>query len=68
MTQRMVVRLIHSSHWNCVSFYSYNYLSQWDSSCPVKYKIGLVRCLVNRAFRICSDVKLDGDLELLRAD
>ena len=38
---------------------------QWDSHCPVKYKVGLVRCLVNRALRICSDGKLN-ELEFLK--
>ena len=32
---------------------------QWDSYCPVKYKVGLVSCLVNRALHICSDAKLN---------
>ena len=32
---------------------------QWDSYCPVKYKVGLVCCLVNRALHICSDAKLN---------
>ena len=27
---------------------------QWESYCPVKYKVGLVKCLVDRARRICS--------------
>ena len=31
---------------------------QWDAYCPVKYKVGLVRCLVNRAKRICSETTL----------
>ena len=39
---------------------------QWDSFCPVKYKIGLIRCLVNRALRICSVEKLSGELDFLR--
>ena len=39
---------------------------QWDSFCPVKYKVGLVRCLVNRAFRICSNAKLNNELEFLK--
>ena len=39
---------------------------QWDSYCPVKYKVGLVRCLVNRALRICSDAKLNDELEFLK--
>ena len=39
---------------------------QWDSYCPVKYKVGLVRCLVNKPLRICSDAKLNDELEFLR--
>ena len=39
---------------------------QWDSFCLVKYKIGLIRCLVNRALRICSVEKLSGELDFLR--
>ena len=39
---------------------------QWDSYCPVKYKVGLVRCVVNRALRICSDAKLKDELEFLK--
>ena len=39
---------------------------QFDSFCPVKYKIGLIRCLVNRALRICSVEKLSGELDFLR--
>ena len=39
---------------------------QWDSYCPVKYKVGLVGCLVNRALRICSDGKLNDELEFLK--
>ena len=35
---------------------------QWDSYCPVKYKVCLVRCLVNRALRNCSDGKLNDEL------
>ena len=38
----------------------------WDSSCPVKYIIGLIRCLVNRELRICSVEKLSGELDFLR--
>ena len=34
--------------------------------CPVKYKVGLVRCLANRALRICSHVKLSDELEILK--
>ena len=39
---------------------------QWDLYCPVKCKVGLVRCLVNRALRICSDAKLNDELEFLK--
>ena len=39
---------------------------QWDSFCPVKYKVGLIRCLVNRALRICSVEKLTGELDFRR--
>ena len=39
---------------------------QWDSYCPVKYKVGLVRCLVNRTLRICSDGKVNDELEFLK--
>ena len=38
---------------------------QWDSHCPVKYKVGLVHCLVNRLLRICLDGKLN-KLEFLK--
>ena len=38
---------------------------QWDAFCPVKYKVGLVRCLVNRAKRICSKSMLEGELDFL---
>ena len=31
-----------------------------------KYKVGLVRCLVNRALRICSDGKANDELEFLK--
>jgi len=40
---------------------------QFDSYCPEKYKVGLVRCLVNRARRICSPSKLSGELDFLRS-
>ena len=39
---------------------------QYDAYCPMKYKIGLVKCLVNRARRICSSSKLSGELEFLK--
>jgi len=39
---------------------------QYDAYCPMKYKIGLVRCLVNRAHRICSPSKLSSELEFLK--
>ena len=39
---------------------------QWDSYCPVKYKVGLVRCLVNTGLRICSDGKLNDELQFLK--
>ena len=39
---------------------------QWDSFCSVKYKIALIRCLVNRALRICSVEKLSTELDFLR--
>ena len=39
---------------------------KWDSFCPVKCIIGLIRCLVNRALRICSVEKLSGELDFLR--
>ena len=32
----------------------------------MKYKVSLVRCLFNRALRICSDGKLSDGLELLK--
>ena len=38
---------------------------QWHLHCPVKCKVGLVRCLVNRALRICLDGKLN-KLEFLK--
>ena len=40
---------------------------QYDAYCPEKYKVGLVRCLVNRAVRICSPSKLHAELEFLRS-
>jgi len=39
---------------------------QWDSYCPRKYKVGLVKCLVNRAIRICSSVTLSSELLFLK--
>ena len=39
---------------------------QWDSYCPVKHKVGLVKCVVDRARRICSKSKLQDELEYLK--
>lgn len=38
----------------------------FDAYCPEKYKSGLVKCLVNRAQRICSPSTLQGELDFLR--
>ena len=39
----------------------------WDSFCATKYKVNLVRNLVQRAHRICSDSKLDEELSTLKS-
>ena len=39
----------------------------WDSYCATKYKLNLVRNLVSRAHRICSDSKLDQELVKLKS-
>ena len=39
----------------------------WDSFCATKYKINLVKNLVERAHRICSDSKLDEELVNLKS-
>ena len=39
----------------------------WDSFCARKYKINLVRNLVQLAHRICSDSKLDEEFATLKS-
>ena len=39
----------------------------WDSYCATKYKVNLVRNLVNRAHRICSKQKVDQELDKLKS-
>lgn len=46
--------------------FSGQYIS-WDSFCPVKRKVNLIRTLVHRALMICSKVKLDSELENIRS-
>ena len=35
----------------------------WDSFCPVRRKINLIRCLTHRAINICSPIHLDAEIE-----
>ena len=39
----------------------------WDSYCATKYKVNLVKALVHRAERICSESKLDQELGKLKS-
>ena len=38
----------------------------WKSFCPVKRKTNVIACLVNRAIKLCSDVKLSDELDRIR--
>lgn len=38
----------------------------WSSFCPVKRKTNLIKCLVNRAIKICSTSKLDAEISTIR--
>ena len=40
--------------------------TRWDSFCPIKHKINLVRSLTSRAMRICSQVNLESEFDCLR--
>ena len=35
---------------------------RWDSFCPKKRKLNLIKTLVHRALMICSELKLDGEV------
>lgn len=40
--------------------------TRWDSFCPTKHKLNLIRSLTSRAIKICSESKLEEELQNLR--